>query len=80
MIKPIQQAAYKVVLGLFMLAFIMVACNNKSEKKTETDTTKVDMMDTTNKKMDTTNMSDTSLKKKPTEQGDRPPEPPPSQP
>jgi ABC-type enterochelin transport system substrate-binding protein len=71
----IKQTAYKVVLGLFMLAFIMVACNNKSEKKTETDTTKVDMMDTTNKMMDTTNMSDTSLKKKPTEQGDRPPAP-----
>jgi hypothetical protein len=71
----IKQTAYKVVLGLFMLAFIMVACNNKSEKKTETDTTKVDMMDTTNKMTDTTNMSDTSLKKKPTEQGDRPPAP-----
>ena len=75
MIKPIQQAAYKVVFGLFLLTFIMVACNNKSEKKTDTDTTKVDMVDTTNKMIDTTNMGDTSLKKKPTEQGDRPPSP-----
>ena len=64
----IKQTAYKIVLGLFMLAFVMVACNNKSEKKTETtDTTK--MMDTNKVMIDTTKV-DTSMKKKPTDEGD----------
>ena len=74
MIKPIQRTAYMILVGLFMLSFTMVACNNKSEKKTEeTDTTK--MMDTTTKPMDTTSAMDTSMKPKPTEQGDKPPTP-----
>jgi hypothetical protein len=67
----IKQTAYKIVLGLFMLAFVMVACNNKSEKKTEsTDTTKMNnMVDTTKVIVDTTKV-DTTMKKKPTDEGD----------
>ena len=74
MIKPIQQTAYRMLLGLFMLCFIAVACNNKSEKKTEeTDTTKMEdtkMMSDTTKMADTTKPVDTSMKKKPVEEGD----------
>jgi|GEM_PF-5183299 len=68
MIKPIQQTAFRIILGLFMLTFVAVACNNKSEKKTDTDTTKTNM--DTLKPMKDTTMADTSLKGKPVDEGD----------
>ena len=57
----------KKLFAILAIAGFMVACNNKSEKKTEqTDTTKMEdnkMMDTTGKMMDTTGkMMDTTSK------------------
>jgi hypothetical protein len=63
-----QNQKMKKVFAILAMVGFMVACNNKSEKKTEetTDTTKMEdnkMMDTTNKMMDTsTKMMDTTSK------------------
>ena len=48
--KPIQQNAFRIVLGLFIFTFVVLACNNKSEKKSETDTTKMNIDTTLNGK------------------------------
>ena len=52
----------KKVFAILAIAGFMVACDNKSEKKTEeTDTTKMDnMMDTTRMMVDTTTVVDTT--------------------
>ena len=56
----------KKIFAILAIVGFMVACNNKSEKKTETtDTTKMEdnkMMDTTNTMMDTTKSMDTTSK------------------
>lgn len=38
MTRPIKQTAYRFLLGVLLLSFTVVSCNNKKEKKEEAPT------------------------------------------
>ena len=52
---------FQIVLGIFVLSFVVAACNNSSESKTTSDTssTTTPMTDTSKMMTDTTTKMDT---------------------
>jgi ABC-type Fe3+-citrate transport system substrate-binding protein len=59
---------FQILLGIFLLSFGVIACNNSSDSKSSTDSTTV-KSDSTTPMMDTTNKMDTG-KPKPVKPGE----------
>ena len=68
MIRNFHKTACRIILGVFLLTFTVVACNNKGDKKEPAKDTSMNKMEPVTPMQDTTKMDTGSTR--PTKPGD----------